>query len=41
MRLCSFFLIICLIPETAQSQEAGWSADVLIESQHGMGGAAI
>lgn len=41
MRLCSFLLMVVLIPRTVQAQEARWSAEVLIESQHGMGGAAI
>ena len=41
MRLCSFLLMISLIPQTAQPQKVRWTADVLLESEHGMGGAAI
>ena len=41
MRFYTFFLIVGLIVQTAHSQERAPQVEVLLESEHGMGGAAI
>jgi hypothetical protein len=41
MRLSALFVVTGLIVQTAHSQERAWRAEVLLESEHGIGGAAI
>lgn len=41
MRLCTLALATVLAVESGPAEEGAWQADVLIESEHGMGGAAI
>lgn len=41
MRLCTLALATVLAVESGPAEEGAWRADVLIESEHGMGGAAI
>jgi hypothetical protein len=41
MRFCTLAVATVLLVESAAAQEGAWRAEVLLESEHGMGGAAI
>ena len=41
MRLCALLFVIAVTVEPAHPQGPPWRTDVLLESEHGMGGAAI